>query len=149
MLILVGDKKILSDGREIIKIAVTRDAKDTVQAFARRFDMTEIGVASRLYRWFASQPESIQKWVAGLTTGEEGAGMRDFAESVLKPPMKYKGHQRLRRTHNPVFIPANLHNKCPHATISFRPQDRFREECICRNIHYKLPMPSRQFVHKD
>jgi hypothetical protein len=65
----------------VIKIAVTDHAKATISAIAKRHGMKEIAVASRIYTWFASQPDVIQKGVLGMwPEGYEA----DLAELVVE-----------------------------------------------------------------
>jgi hypothetical protein len=71
-----------AEGRHVIRIAVSPGAKAAVENFAKHWDMKEMGVASRMYEWFARQPEDVQKWVQG-TSGREAIGMRLFAEQLL------------------------------------------------------------------
>jgi len=52
--------------RKIIKVAITESAKAAIEAVASRHDMKEIAVASRVYEWFASQPDVVQKGVLRL-----------------------------------------------------------------------------------
>lgn len=54
------------EDKSIIRIAVTRSAKGVIETWARENDMTEIGVASRIYEWFGQQPEVVQRGVLGL-----------------------------------------------------------------------------------
>jgi hypothetical protein len=76
MLPFVADRKQL-------KIFVNSAAKEVVSAFANGFDMTEQGVASRVYEWFGRQPEDVQKWILGLVRGDEGTGMKRYARQLL------------------------------------------------------------------
>ena len=66
------------DERKQIKIYVTGEAKDAVVSFAETFDMTETGVASRVYEWFGKQPLAVRKWITGLTDGNEASALNDF-----------------------------------------------------------------------
>ncbi len=47
-------------GRDIIKIAVEHSAKQSIDEACRRYGMSQIELASRVYRWFAEQDETIQ-----------------------------------------------------------------------------------------
>lgn len=76
MIALMGDKK----DKAIIRIAVSPEAKRVVEKWARDQDMTEIGVASRIYEWFGRQPEAIQRSILGLLGGFTG----DVAELLLE-----------------------------------------------------------------
>ncbi len=73
---------VVVDDRKQLKIFVHARAKKVVEAFAEKFDMKEIGVASRLYNWFGTLPLPVQKWVIGLTDGDEGEGMKEFAKML-------------------------------------------------------------------
>lgn len=46
--------------REIIKVAVSTDAKRAIDQVAERYGMSQIELASRVYRWFADQEEVVQ-----------------------------------------------------------------------------------------
>jgi hypothetical protein len=78
--------------KKVIKLAVTERADDIVEAFAEKFDMLKQGVVSRIYERFGALPEPVQKWFVGLTDGNEGVGMREFAKMLAagkdegKPP---------------------------------------------------------------
>jgi hypothetical protein len=74
----------LVEDRKQLKIFVSPDAKKAVEAFAESFDMTEMGVASRIYEWFGSLPRPVQKWITGLTDANEGEGMKKFAAELLQ-----------------------------------------------------------------
>ena len=52
--------------RKLIRINVTPTAKRVITDWAGSQDMTEIGVASRIYEWFGRQPEPIQRAILGL-----------------------------------------------------------------------------------
>lgn len=69
--------------KRIIRIGITKGAKQAVEDFSARYDMTEFGVASRLYERFASFPDPVQRWLVGLADGRESEGMRIFAEKLL------------------------------------------------------------------
>jgi hypothetical protein len=88
------------DDRKQLKIVVTARAKKVVEEFSDKFDMTEIGVASRLYQWFGALPLAVQKWIVGLTDAGEGEGMRTFADRLLaaaEGPAKLKSIPRGER----------------------------------------------------
>lgn len=80
MLVFVRESKAQ---KKVIKLAVTERADDVVEAFAAKFDMLKQGVVSRIYERFGALPEPVQKWFIGLTDGNEGEGMRLFAESLM------------------------------------------------------------------
>lgn len=73
----------LVDERQQMRIFVSGTAKRSVVEFAARYDMTEQAVASRLYTWFGTLPAPVQKWVVGLFEGNEGDGMKLFAQSLI------------------------------------------------------------------
>ena len=79
-----------------MKIFVSPSAKQVVKQFAKSLDMSEQGVASRLYEWFGRLPRPVQKWVIGLTDGNEGIGMKMFAEELLKPSRSEAESPRMR-----------------------------------------------------
>ena len=72
-LALMGQKKV-------IRIGVTSDAKAVIKRWADDNDMTEIGVASRIYQWFGQQPEDLQRGVLGLY----GSRTPDVAKMALE-----------------------------------------------------------------
>lgn len=97
--------------REMFRIFVTPEAKTVVEDFAEKFDMTEKGVASRVYMWFSTLPLPVQKWVTGLADSSEGEGMKQFAESlansVKPPPMKKVGKQFTRQENPSTTAPTS------------------------------------------
>lgn len=52
--------------RKQIKIAVTPAAKEAVEKFCERNAATEIGIASRVYEWWAAQDDVVRKGVVGM-----------------------------------------------------------------------------------
>lgn len=72
------------DERKQLKINVTPAAKDAVERFTADFDMTETGVASRVYEWFGRQPLAVQKLITGLADGSEGHSLSVFAGELAK-----------------------------------------------------------------
>ncbi len=52
--------------RQIIKIAVTPEAKQAIEMVSDRYGMSQIEMASRLYNWFADQDEPVQAAVLDL-----------------------------------------------------------------------------------
>ena len=52
--------------RNVIKISVTPAAKAVIEGIATKHDMKEIGVASRIYEWFTSQDDVVQKAILGM-----------------------------------------------------------------------------------
>lgn len=79
MLMFVRESK---SEKKVIKLAVTERADDIVEAFAAKHDMLKQGVVSRIYERFGALPEPVQKWFIGLTDGNEGVGMREFAKML-------------------------------------------------------------------
>lgn len=73
----------LMDDREQIRIFVSGRAKSVVKKFAERYDMTEQGVASRIYERFGAMPLPVQKWFVGLLEGNEGGGLQQFADMLV------------------------------------------------------------------
>jgi hypothetical protein len=76
----VKDKKDV----KVIRISVSDGAKKVVEDVARDLDMKETGVASRVYEWFGKQPPHIQKWVMGLSGGNDTRGAFEFAKAILE-----------------------------------------------------------------
>ncbi len=72
------------DDRKQLKIFVSPKAKKVIEDFAEQFDMKEMGVASRIYSWFGGLPLPIQKWITGLSDGDESEGLRQFAEMLVR-----------------------------------------------------------------
>lgn len=72
--------------RYVIRISVTPEAKSVISAWAEQNDMTEIGVASRIYEWFGKQTEVVQASVLGLIPKSVEA---DVAKLVLE---RMQGH---------------------------------------------------------
>jgi hypothetical protein len=52
--------------RKIIKVAVSESAKQAIESVAGKHDMKEMGVASRVYEWFAAQEDVVQKGILRL-----------------------------------------------------------------------------------
>lgn len=50
---------------QVIKIKVSPEAKRIIQSIADKEDMTEQGLAGRIYGWFADQPDIVQKAIIG------------------------------------------------------------------------------------
>jgi hypothetical protein len=67
--------------REIIKIAVSVQAKTAIERICQRYGMTQIELASRCYIWFAEQEEVVQAAVLGILPDAVAA---DVARMVLK-----------------------------------------------------------------
>src|SRR3954467_11934146 len=74
----------LVDERKQVKIYVTGGAKKAIEGFADQYDMTETGVASRVYERFGALPAAVQKWFIGLTDAQEGHGMRQFCAEMMR-----------------------------------------------------------------
>lgn len=56
--------------REIIKIAVTPEAKAAIETAGERYGMSQIELASRAYTWFSEQDEVVQTAILGLLPDE-------------------------------------------------------------------------------
>lgn len=70
----------LVDEPRIIRIKVRPSAKAVIAEWAAATDMKEQGVASRIYEWFASQDESLQRAILGLF----GPDTPDIAKLILE-----------------------------------------------------------------
>jgi hypothetical protein len=77
---------VMKESRQIIKINVPASAKKIVAALAMREDMTEQGVAGRIYAWFARQPELVQRVVLGQITEEMLPDLKDRLVEALSRP---------------------------------------------------------------
>jgi hypothetical protein len=67
--------------RIIVRIELTRNAKDRLSEVAHRNGMTQVSVTSRLLEWFANQTELVQGAVLGHYPAEIQA---EIAEVILK-----------------------------------------------------------------
>jgi hypothetical protein len=67
--------------KNVVRIAISPDAKTAVHAFAEKNAMTEIGVMSRVYLWFVAQDDVVRKSIVGVLPGGYEA---DVAEIALK-----------------------------------------------------------------
>jgi hypothetical protein len=77
--------------KKVIKISVTPDAKKVIEQFAERHDMKEIGVASRIYQWFAAQDDVVRKAILGmLPEGYEPDVARLALERIASQSRKRK-----------------------------------------------------------
>ena len=76
--------------RKVIRIAVSKEAKDIITAWADQNDMTEIGIASRIYEWFGRQPEEIQRLILGLYGSKEP----DVVQMILERRTKRRPRTR-------------------------------------------------------
>lgn len=70
----------LVDEPRIIRIKVRPSAKAVIAQWATATDMKEQGVASRIYEWFASQDEGLQRAILGLY----GPDTPDVARLILQ-----------------------------------------------------------------
>jgi len=52
--------------REVIKLGVTPATKEVIESVSRRYGMSQIEMASRLFQWFAEQDETVQTAILGL-----------------------------------------------------------------------------------
>lgn len=66
--------------KKVIRIAVSERAKQVVEGWAEQQDMTEVGVASRIYEWFGSQNEDLQRAILGMY----GSRTPDVAKMALE-----------------------------------------------------------------
>ncbi len=66
--------------KKVIRIAVSERAKQVIEGWSEQQDMTEVGVASRIYEWFGSQSEDIQRAILGLY----GSRTPDVAKMALQ-----------------------------------------------------------------
>jgi hypothetical protein len=80
--------------RKIIKVAVTPSSKQVIERTAHDNDMTEQGVASRIYEWFGQQPPGVKALVLGLVPKDL---LEDVHESLLKQLLETKQTKRPRR----------------------------------------------------
>ncbi len=79
--------------REIIKIAVTPQAKLRIEQTSERYGMSQIAMASRVYEWFAQQDEVIQATVLNLLPD---AVAPEVAQLILNQ-LAGKAHERPAR----------------------------------------------------
>jgi hypothetical protein len=94
--------------RQIIKIAVTNDAKDAIEQVADRYGMSQIEMASRLYRWFAEQNEEIQATILDLLPRSVAP---DVARLVLKKMAAQKPKAAKRAAASTRTTPAKGNRK--------------------------------------
>ena len=66
--------------KKVIRIAVSERAKQVIEGWSEQQDMTEVGVASRIYEWFGGQSEDLQRAILGLY----GSRSPDIARMALK-----------------------------------------------------------------
>jgi hypothetical protein len=57
---------LMGSPRKIIKIEVTPEAKEVIAGVAEELDMKENGLAGRIYTWFGSQTDLVQKAILGI-----------------------------------------------------------------------------------
>lgn len=73
--------------KNVIKIAVSPAAKSVISGIARKHDMKEIGVASRIYEWFGQQDDVVQKAILRLLPeGYERKLLRSVLEDLAEEP---------------------------------------------------------------
>ena len=65
----------------IVRLELTKDAKDQLTAISKRTGMTQVSVSSRLFEWFAKQSDLIHAAVLGQYPKEMQA---DVAQTILK-----------------------------------------------------------------
>lgn len=80
--------------RIILRIELTQQAKDKLQAFAEHAGMTQYAISSRLVEWFAEQPETIQSAVLRRYPSEIEI---DVASLLLKRIAKGKKAPSIKR----------------------------------------------------
>lgn len=68
--------------RNVVKLAVTDEAKDVITRLADRYGMKEYVVASAIYRWFVAQDDIYQRAVLGLLHGLEVDAARVYMERL-------------------------------------------------------------------
>lgn len=67
--------------RIIVRVELTPQAKDHLNALTDKAGMTQVAMLSRLVEWFAGQPEVIQAAVLGHYPADVQA---DIARIILK-----------------------------------------------------------------
>ena len=65
-LILITYWSLQMKEREIIKIAISTEAKIAIDQACDRYGMSQIEMASRFYMWFAEQDEVLQAAILGI-----------------------------------------------------------------------------------
>lgn len=66
--------------RPQLKLSVEEEAREVVKHWSEVAGMKDYVVATRIYTWFAEQPEAFQRTVLGLLGGFEG----DVAKAYLE-----------------------------------------------------------------
>lgn len=67
--------------RYVVRLEVTKQAKDKISQLSDTSGMTQVALTSRLVEWFATQPEIIQAAVLGKFPPEI---QEDVAKMILK-----------------------------------------------------------------
>ena len=67
--------------RIVVRLELTKDAKNRLAEISKRTGMTQVSVSSRLFEWFAKQSELLQAAVLGQYPKEIEA---DVADMILK-----------------------------------------------------------------
>jgi hypothetical protein len=67
--------------RIVVRLELTKDAKNRLAEISKRTGMTQVSVSSRLFEWFSKQSELLQAAVLGQYPKEIEA---DVAEMILK-----------------------------------------------------------------
>ncbi len=70
-----------AEQRIIVRIEISQDAKDGLNALTDKLGMTQVALTSRVLEWFARQPDLIQAAVLGHYPEEIQA---DVARLVMK-----------------------------------------------------------------
>ncbi|MFA7238239.1 MAG: hypothetical protein WC058_15370 [Phycisphaeraceae bacterium] len=93
--------------RDIIKIAVEPSAKQAIDEACRRYGMTQIEMASRIYRWFAEQEETIQASILEILPGSLAVDVARLALERIaqRPPTLAKA---AKKADNPVHVNRRL-----------------------------------------
>lgn len=67
--------------RIVVRLELTKEAKNRLAEISKRTGMTQVSVSSRLFEWFSKQSELLQAAVLGQYPKEIEA---DVAEMILK-----------------------------------------------------------------
>jgi len=77
----------------MLRIFIRPGAKQVIQQWARDQDMTETGLASRIYEWFGEQPEELQRGILGLY-GSQTRAITFAALARLANPEQTRGQDK-------------------------------------------------------
>ena len=67
--------------RIVVRLELTKEAKNRLAEISRRTGMTQVSVSSRLFEWFSKQTELLQAAVLGQYPKEIES---EVAEMILK-----------------------------------------------------------------